>query len=63
MQTIRTPDERFASLPDYPFAPHYQKEWASVERRRARFAAWRLDHPPGEIFRYHLSANFWPNST
>ncbi len=23
MQTIRTPDDRFASLPDYPFAPHY----------------------------------------
>lgn len=23
MQTLRTPDERFANLPDYPFAPHY----------------------------------------
>ncbi|NND73818.1 MAG: haloalkane dehalogenase [Ilumatobacter sp.] len=23
MQTLRTPDERFADLPDYPFAPHY----------------------------------------
>ncbi|RNL80142.1 haloalkane dehalogenase [Nocardioides marmorisolisilvae] len=23
MQTVRTPDERFADLPDYPFAPHY----------------------------------------
>ena len=23
MQTLRTPDERFASLPGYPFAPHY----------------------------------------
>ena len=20
---LRTPDERFAGLPDYPFAPHY----------------------------------------
>src|SRR5689334_19272290 len=23
MQALRTPDERFARLPDYPFAPHY----------------------------------------
>ena len=23
MQTLCTPDERFANLPDYPFAPHY----------------------------------------
>ncbi len=43
-----------------PFAPHYQKEWADPARRAKRFADWRLDHPPGEAFRYHLSANFWP---
>ena len=23
MHTLRTPDDRFADLPDYPFAPHY----------------------------------------
>lgn len=23
METLRTPDERFANLPDFPFAPHY----------------------------------------
>lgn len=23
METLRTPDERFANLPEYPFAPHY----------------------------------------
>src|SRR5690348_8886896 len=23
MELLRTPDERFANLPDYPFAPHY----------------------------------------
>src|SRR4051812_21844088 len=23
MQTLRTPDERFTNLPDFPFAPHY----------------------------------------
>ena len=23
MEAVRTPDERFAALPDFPFAPHY----------------------------------------
>jgi len=23
MQSLRTPDERFVGLPDFPFAPHY----------------------------------------
>ena len=23
MKTLRTPDDRFADLPGYPFAPHY----------------------------------------
>ena len=23
MQVLRTPDERFLNLPDYPFEPHY----------------------------------------
>ncbi|HAS10725.1 MAG TPA: haloalkane dehalogenase, partial [Acidimicrobiaceae bacterium] len=23
MQTLRTPDDAFADLPDFPFAPHY----------------------------------------
>ena len=23
MKTLRTPDERFADLPDFPLAPHY----------------------------------------
>jgi haloalkane dehalogenase len=25
MKTLRTPDERFDSLPDFPFAPHYEQ--------------------------------------
>lgn len=25
MKVLRTPDERFANLPDYPFAPHYHQ--------------------------------------
>ena len=25
MQTLRTPDDRFAGLPDFPFEPHYRE--------------------------------------
>ena len=25
MNILRTPDERFVNLPDYPFAPHYSQ--------------------------------------
>jgi haloalkane dehalogenase len=25
MKVLRTPDSRFAGLPDYPFAPHYHQ--------------------------------------
>ena len=25
MKTLRTPDECFSSLPDFPFAPHYEE--------------------------------------
>ncbi|HZO80418.1 MAG TPA: serine hydrolase domain-containing protein [Candidatus Binataceae bacterium] len=43
-----------------PTAPGAQKEWSNRERRLARFAQWRLEHPPGERFTYHIQANFWP---
>jgi len=33
MEILRTPDERFANLPDYPFAPHY----ADVDDLRVHF--------------------------
>ena len=38
MQTLRTPDERFADLPDFPFEPHY----AEIPDRRRRHAAGAL---------------------
>lgn len=43
-----------------PFAPHKTEEWPDPQRRLERFAQWRLEHPPGGEFRYHLSANFLP---
>src|SRR5229473_3825651 len=43
-----------------PTAPGAQKEWGDKQRRLARFAQWRLEHPPGAKFTYHIAANFWP---
>jgi CubicO group peptidase (beta-lactamase class C family) len=43
-----------------PTAPGAQKEWGDKARRLARFAQWRLEHPPGARFTYHVQANFWP---
>ena len=43
-----------------PTAPGAQKEWGDKQRRLARFAQWRLEHPAGAKFSYHIAANFWP---
>ena len=43
-----------------PTAPGAQKEWGDRKRRLERFAQWRLEHPPGAKFTYHIAANFWP---
>ena len=43
-----------------PTAPGAQKEWGDKKRRIERFAQWRLEHPPGAKFTYHIAANFWP---
>jgi CubicO group peptidase (beta-lactamase class C family) len=43
-----------------PNAPGWQKEFGDKKRRLERLAQWRLDHPAGAQFRYHIAANFWP---
>ena len=37
MESIRTPDERFANLPDFPFAPCYREDLAGFEGLRMHF--------------------------
>ena len=39
---VRTPDERFAALPGFPFAPHYLDELPGYPRLRVHY----LDDPP-----------------
>ena len=43
-QALRTPDSRFADLPDFPFAPHYADDLPGYEGLRA---AW-IDEGPKE---------------
>jgi CubicO group peptidase (beta-lactamase class C family) len=45
-----------------PTAPGAQKEWGDKKQRLKRFAQWRLEHPPGVKFIYHVAANFWPTA-
>ena len=37
MNVLRTPDERFADLPDYPFGPHYVDVGAAGARLRMHY--------------------------
>ena len=42
IEALRTPDERFASLPDFPFAPHYVDDLPGYEGLRVAY----LDEGP-----------------
>jgi haloalkane dehalogenase len=37
MDALRTPEERFSNLPDYPFAPHYMDDLAGYEGLRIHY--------------------------
>jgi len=41
MAVIRTPEERFADLPDFPFSPHY----IEIDGKRVHY----LDEGTGEV--------------
>ncbi|NND45120.1 MAG: alpha/beta fold hydrolase, partial [Xanthomonadales bacterium] len=37
IKAVRTPDERFADLPDWPYAPHYIEDLPGYEGLRMHF--------------------------
>jgi CubicO group peptidase (beta-lactamase class C family) len=43
----------------FPNAPMRPEEGADAERRRRRFATWRLEWEPGSRFAYHASSAHW----
>ncbi|MET8167260.1 serine hydrolase domain-containing protein [Streptomyces sp. NPDC005329] len=43
----------------FPFAPLGLAKALSREQRLAAFGRWRLDHPPGSRFQFHLTSAAW----
>ncbi|WP_433472268.1 serine hydrolase domain-containing protein [Spirillospora sp. CA-142024] len=43
----------------FPFAPLGYPKMCDRERRLAAFGRWRLDHPPGTRFQFHLTSAAW----
>ena len=50
MQALRTPDERFAHLPDFPYAPHYVEDLPGFAGLRAAY----LDEGPADAAQLFL---------
>ena len=48
MQTLRTPDERFVDLPDYPFEPHYVEVDDADDRTDGTLRVHYLDEGPAD---------------
>ncbi|MFF4486345.1 serine hydrolase domain-containing protein [Streptomyces sp. NPDC001544] len=43
----------------FPFAPLGYPKMLDREQRLAAFGRWRLDHPPGSRFQFHLTSAAW----
>lgn len=43
----------------FPFAPLGHPKMLDREQRLAAFGRWRLDHPPGSRFQFHLTSAAW----
>jgi pimeloyl-ACP methyl ester carboxylesterase len=56
MDALRTPDERFAELPDWPFAPRYRDDLAGYEGLRVHY----VDEGPPDAERVFLCLHGQP---
>jgi CubicO group peptidase (beta-lactamase class C family) len=54
-----TVEHLLAHTAGFPRAPMGLEEGATSEGRRARFARWRLDWPPGSRTEYHATSAHW----
>jgi len=54
-----TVEQLFLHSAGFPSAPFRPTDWFDVERRRQRFASWRLNWPPGTRFEYHPTSSMW----
>ena len=56
---VITVEQLFLHSAGFPHAPFRPTDWFDRERRLARFAAWRLNWPPGSRFEYHPTSSMW----
>ena len=54
-----TVEQLFTHTAGFPSAPFRVSDWDDKQRRLERFAAWRLNWPPGSRFEYHPTASMW----
>src|SRR5262249_22647420 len=52
-------EQLFTHTAGFPHAPFVPADFPDPERRRARFAAWRLNWAPGSKFEYHPSSSMY----
>lgn len=52
MNVLRTPDDRFADLPDYPFSPRYLDDLPGYEGMRVHYVdeGWQAPQPERKVF-------------
>ena len=54
-----TVEQLFLHSAGFPHAPFRPTDWFDHGRRLVRFAAWRLNWPPGSRFEYHPTSSMW----
>lgn len=54
-----TVEQLFLHSAGFPSAPFRPVDWFDVDRRRQRFASWRLNWQPGTRFEYHPTSSMW----
>jgi CubicO group peptidase (beta-lactamase class C family) len=52
-------EQLFTHTAGFPHAPFLPQHFLDTEKRRARFAAWRLNWEPGTKFEYHPSSSMY----
>lgn len=54
-----TVEQVMCHIAGFPMAPFNALDWASRDRRLARFNQWRLNWEPGTKFEYHATSAHW----
>ncbi len=56
---VVTVEQLFTHTAGFPYAPFDPTLWPDSQKRRERFARWKLNWEPGSRFEYHPTASMW----